>query len=346
MPARRIVLIAGPSGSGKGEMVRRSGLPFVALDEFYRDGDAPDLPSRFGITDWDSPASWDAGAALEALTALAHDGTAQVPTYSISASRRTGMRVVDAGQAPLIVAEGLFASELIAPLAAAGLLADAMVLRRPVPIVFALRLIRDLRESRKPPLTLLRRGAGLARDQREAITRWRNAGMRPTGMRSGVRSLRRDTALAHAEARIRARGHRPDVLAITAVSFLREGPLGTEVLAVRKRGTGSYMQVGGKLEPGEAALQAAIREVEEELGVRLAPEDLELLGEFEAAAANEPDTLVRSTVFVTDRALPDPLVVRAELADHRWFGLRDPGGGTRLAPLMTHHILPALRALA
>src|SRR5690625_2772020 len=102
-------------------MVRRSGLPFVALDEFYRDGDAPDLPSRFGITDWDSPASWDAGAALEALTALAHDGTAQVPTYSISASRRTGMRVVDAGQAPLIVAEGLFASELIAPLAAAGL---------------------------------------------------------------------------------------------------------------------------------------------------------------------------------------------------------------------------------
>src|SRR5699024_6985377 len=210
--------------------------------------------------------------------------TAQVPTYSISASHRTGMRVVDAGQDPLIVAEGLFASELIAPLAAAGLLADAMVLRRPVPIVFALRLIRDLRESRKPPLTRLRRGAGLARDQREAITRWRNAGMRPTGMRSGVRSLRRDTALAHAEARIRARGHRPDVLAITAVSFLREGPLGTEVLAVRKRGTGSYMQVGGKLEPGEAALQAAIREVEEELGVRLAPEDLELLGEFEAAA--------------------------------------------------------------
>jgi len=346
VPARRIVLIAGPSGSGKGELVRRSGLPFVGLDEFYRDGDEPGLPRRFGIADWDSPASWDAGAALEALTALAHDGTAQVPTYSISASRRTGMGVVDAGDAPLIVAEGLFASELIAPLAAAGLLADAMVLRRPVPVVFALRLIRDLRESRKPPLTLLRRGAGLARDQREAIARWRGAGMRPTGMRSGVRSLRRATALAHAEARIRPHGHRPDVLLITAVSFLRAGPSGTEVLAVRKRGTGSYMQVGGKLEPGEAALQAAIREVEEELGFRLDPEDLELLGEFEAAAANEPDTLVRSTVFVTDRALPEPLVVRAELAEHRWFDVRDPGSGTRLAPLMTHHILPALRALA
>src|SRR5699024_12778539 len=129
-------------------------------------------------------------------------------------------------------------------LAAAGLLADAMVLRRPVPIVFALRLIRDLRESRKPPLTLLRRGAGLARDQREAITRWRNDGMRPTGMRSGVRSLRRGTALAHAEARIRARRRRPDGLALTAVSFLRGGRPGTGVAAGRKRGSGWYLQVG------------------------------------------------------------------------------------------------------
>lgn len=85
-PPRRIVLVAGPSGSGKGEMSRRSGLPALALDEFYRELDDPGLPRRFGIVDWDDPASWDAGAALEALTALAHDGVAQVPTYSISAS--------------------------------------------------------------------------------------------------------------------------------------------------------------------------------------------------------------------------------------------------------------------
>src|SRR5699024_4054614 len=295
VPARRIVLTPGPSGSGRGGRPRRSGLPFVALDESYRDGDAPDLPSRSGITDWDSPASCAARAGLEALTAPAHDGTAQVRTYSISAPRRTGMRVVDAGQAPLIVAEGLFASELIAPLAAAGLLADAMVLRRPVPIVFALRLIRDLRESRKPPLTLRRRGAGLAREQREAITRWRNAGMRPTGMRSGARSLRRDTALAHAEAGIRARAHPPDALAVTSGSSLRDGPLGTDVVAVRARGTGSYRRVGAELDPGAAALQAPIRAGGAERGVRRAPADRELLGGLGAAAASGPDRWVRST---------------------------------------------------
>lgn len=326
-------------------MARRSGLPVVGLDEFYRDHDEPGLPRRFGIVDWDSPASWNAGAALEALTALAHDGSTRVPTYSISASRRTGERVLEAGEAPLIIAEGLFASELIAPLAAAGLLADAVVLQRPIPVVFALRLVRDLRESRKPPRTLLRRGTALAREQHQAVERWRAAGMRPIGLAEGVRRLRRATAIAHAEARIRPRGNRPDILQITAVSFLREGPTGLEVLAVRKRGTGSYMQVGGKLDPGEAALQAAIREVEEELEFRLVPEDLALLGEYEAAAANEPDTLVRSTVFVTRTALPDPLTVRAELADHRWFPIDAPGTGTRLAPLMVEHILPALRAL-
>ncbi len=342
-PPRRIVIVAGPSGSGKGLMSRRAGLPTVPLDEFYRDHDDPSLPHRFGIVDWDDPASWNAGAALEALTALAHDGVAEVPVYSIPLSRRTGTDVMHAEDAELIIAEGIFAAQLIAPLRELGLLADAIVLQRPVPVVFALRLARDLREGRKPPLTLLRRGWGLARDQRGDLERWREAGMRPVGLREGTRLLRRLTALAAAERRQTAPSLAVRVLRITAVAFLREGPHGQELLAVRKRGTGSYMQVGGKLEPGESALEAALREVEEELGVHLRAGDLEPLGDFEAVAANEPATRVRSTVFRCRTALPEPLAVRAELADHRWFPVAEPGPGPRLAPLMTEHILPALR---
>ena len=342
-PPRRIVLVAGPSGSGKGLMSRRAGLPTVPLDEFYRDHDDPSLPRRFGIVDWDDPASWDAGAALEALTALAHDGTAEVPLYSIPRSRRTGTRTMEAGGAELLIAEGIFAAELIAPLRAMGLLADAIVLHRPAPVVFSLRLARDLREARKPPLTLLRRGWALAREQGEDLERWRGAGMRPVGLHEGTALLHRLTALTAAERRCRALAGRETILRITAVAFLREGADGRELLAVRKRGTGSYMQVGGKLEPGETALEAALREVEEEIGVRLEETELELLGEYEAVAANEPATRVRSTVFRTARALPEPLGVRAELADHRWFPVDRPATGARLAPLMTEHILPALR---
>lgn len=354
-PPRRIVLLAGPSGSGKGELCRRAGLPTVALDEFYRDQDDPGLPRRFGIIDWDDPASWNIGAALESLTALAHDGVADVPVYSIPRSQRIGTTVLDAREAPLIIAEGIFAAELIAPLRAAGLLADAIVLQRPVPLVFSLRLARDLREGRKPPLTLIRRGLGLAGDQRADADRWCRAGMRAVGLRAGIRELRSLSTHAVADAAVRPVGAPASILRIAAVCFLRDGREGPELLAVRKRGTGSYMQVGGKLEPGESPLQAAIREVEEELGVRLAPEDLSPVGDFEAAAANEPGTIVRSTVFRTRRQLPEPLEVLAELADHCWVplapeGLAESGStrsesrtGRRLAPLMVEHIMPALQ---
>ena len=43
------------------------------------------------------------------------------------------------------------------------------------------------------------------------------------------------------------------------------------VLLVRKRGTTAFMQAGGKIEPHESAAQALTRELEEELGIRIAP---------------------------------------------------------------------------
>lgn len=134
-------------------------------------------------------------------------------------------------------------------------------------------------------------------------------------------------------------------LRITAVCFLRHGDDGLELLGVRKQGTETYMQVGGKLENGESPQDAALREVAEETGLHLEPTELELLGDFHADAANEPDTQVRSTVFLTRRPIPDGFRVQAELADHRWFPLEqhEPPAGVRIAPLMATRIMPALR---
>lgn len=60
-------------------------------------------------------------------------------------------------------------------------------------------------------------------------------------------------------------------------------------LLVRKRGTTSYMQVGGKIEPGEEPLPALLREFGEEVGLTLDTSRAEPLGRFGAPAANEPD---------------------------------------------------------
>lgn len=111
------------------------------------------------------------------------------------------------------------------------------------------------------------------------------------------------------------------------------------VLTVRKRGTTRFMFPGGKLEPGESAAEAAVRETHEEVGVRLAETDLRPLGTFLAAAANEPDRMVEAVVF------EHPSVAGAapagEIDELRWQPTSGPYPPD-LAPLLAEHVLPAL----
>lgn len=108
-------------------------------------------------------------------------------------------------------------------------------------------------------------------------------------------------------------------------------------LVVRKRGTTSFMQAGGKIEPGESALDALTRELREEIGLELDPDHTEYLGSFRAVAANEPDTVIRAEVFAlttTQEHAP-----AGEIVELRWLGADDLGS-VELAPLTRDTILP------
>jgi len=165
-------------------------LPVVGLDNFYRNGDDPELPKRFGIVDWDDPRSWDAAGALAVLTELTATGRAEVPVYDIPSNSRTGTGEALLDDSGLVIAEGIFAAELVAPLRAAGLLADAICLRRHRVETLWFRLVRDLREGRKPPLTLVRRGWALMREEPAAVQHWRDLGCRPATLNEAYTQIK------------------------------------------------------------------------------------------------------------------------------------------------------------
>ncbi|MFC9325466.1 ATP-binding protein [Kitasatospora sp. NPDC057015] len=167
-----VVLLSGPSGSGKSSLAERSGYPVLQLDDFYKDGDDPTLPLLDdGATDWDSPLSWHRDQAVAAIRALTETGRADVPVYSIPDNGRVATRTLDLGGAPAFIAEGIFAAEIVAQCAAEGLLGDALCLRnRPLTTAWR-RLRRDVREGRKSLPVLLRRGWRLMRAERGIVAR-------------------------------------------------------------------------------------------------------------------------------------------------------------------------------
>ena len=183
-PPGRVLLLAGASGSGKSTLVARllahhPEVAVVQLDDFYREGTDPGLPAWAGIVDWDDPGSWDADAAHEALVGLCSTGRCEVPVYDIPTSSRTGAHPVELTPGGLVVAEGLFAPELVGRLRASGVLLDAVHLRSRPAVTFVRRLARDLAGHRKPPITLLRRGLALARTEPVLVRRWTGLGTRP-----------------------------------------------------------------------------------------------------------------------------------------------------------------------
>ncbi|MFF1507575.1 uridine kinase [Streptomyces sp. NPDC058326] len=177
----RVVLLAGPSGSGKSSLAAVTGLPVLRLDDFYKEADDPTLPLVEGSADidWDSPRSWDADAAVSAIVELCRTGRTEVPVYDIATSSRVDRERFDIERTPLFVAEGIFAAEIVARCRELDVLADALCLRGRPSTTFRRRLARDLREGRKSVPFLLRRGWRLMRAERAIVARQAALGAHP-----------------------------------------------------------------------------------------------------------------------------------------------------------------------
>ena len=194
VPAR-VVVLAGPSGVGKSRLAAATGLPVLRLDDFYRSGDDPLLPvidhgANAGLVDWDDPRSWHADAAVQAICDLAVTGRTVAPIYDISRNGPSGTHEVDLAGARLFIAEGIFAQEIVSACAERDVLGAALCLRQHPLVTFWRRLTRDLREHRKPPLVLVRRGWALMRDQQRVIDAAVARGCTPVTPREATERIR------------------------------------------------------------------------------------------------------------------------------------------------------------
>ncbi|MFF8725313.1 uridine kinase [Streptomyces sp. NPDC015171] len=199
----RVVLLCGPSGSGKSLVAARAGLPVLRLDDFYKEGDDPTLPLVPGSSDidWDHPQSWDADVAVAAITRLCATGSTQVPVYDLARSARTGEETLHIGRTPLFIAEGIFAAEVVERCRELGVLADALCLTRGPVTTFRRRFLRDLKEGRKSVPFLLRRGWRLMRAERSIVTRQVSLGAHPCDRDEALGRLAAAAAGRHVGAR-------------------------------------------------------------------------------------------------------------------------------------------------
>ncbi|MFC9895152.1 NUDIX domain-containing protein [Nocardia sp. NPDC127579] len=106
---------------------------------------------------------------------------------------------------------------------------------------------------------------------------------------------------------------------LTSVAWLcvEDGRL----LAVRTQGRDAFYLPGGKPEPGETLARALVREVREEVGVRLAEHAITPEVTITAPAHGRPGTLVEMHCFrAPGHGRPAPA---AEIAEMAWLGPED-----------------------
>jgi 8-oxo-dGTP pyrophosphatase MutT (NUDIX family) len=98
----------------------------------------------------------------------------------------------------------------------------------------------------------------------------------------------------------------------------------TEILLGEKLtglGTGKFVGAGGKLESGESAVDAAVREVAEELGVLVVPADLEPISVITYPFVDRDEWSQRSHGFIARNWEGEP-TASSEL-DPQWFDMTE-----------------------
>lgn len=109
---------------------------------------------------------------------------------------------------------------------------------------------------------------------------------------------------------------------VVGIAFIENNKL-LIVQSRKSSKTNSYTFIGGGVEKGETLIEAAKREVSEEIhsGFTINDDELELVFEQTEQAASDPNLTIRMHVFLAHKKIDVPLVPNEEILIYHWYTL-------------------------
>lgn len=125
---------------------------------------------------------------------------------------------------------------------------------------------------------------------------------------------------------------------VVGIAFVENGKL-LIVQSHKSSKTNSWTFIGGGVEEGETLIEAAIREVNEEIhnDFKIKGENLHQILSFKENAASDPNKIIEMNVFLCDKKIDVPLTTNEEILHYHWYKI---GEDYNISSSIKDHFIP------
>lgn len=125
---------------------------------------------------------------------------------------------------------------------------------------------------------------------------------------------------------------------VVGIAFIENGKL-LIVQSHKSSKTNSWTFIGGGVEEGESLIEAAKREVGEEIhnGFQINDNDLELVMSFQEHAASDPNKIIDMNIFISHKKIDVELTTNEEILEYHWYSINEE---YNVSSSIKNHFLP------